>query len=83
MIMLSEARHGTEFDKLQTPVEGAAVTSSPYIVVADPDALHDRAVAAGGEVVMALHDADYGGRHFSVRDPWGQLWNFGSYDPWL
>ncbi len=31
---------------------------------------------------MALHDADYGGRHVSFRDPQGQLWNFGSYDPW-
>ena len=82
MIMLGSAGDG-EFDALQKPADGGRpVSSSPYIVVSDPDALHTRAVEAGAEVVMALHDADYGGSHVSFRDPQGQLWNFGSYDPW-
>ena len=53
-----------------------------YIVVEDPDALHDRAVAAGAEILIGLKDEDYGGRGFTCRDPEGQLWNIGSYDPW-
>jgi uncharacterized glyoxalase superfamily protein PhnB len=56
-------------------------SSSVYVVVDDPDGLHDRVVAAGGDVVMPLTDQDYGSRDFSVRDPEGNLWNFGTYDP--
>ena len=40
-----------------------------------------RATAAGAEVVMPCVDQDYGGRGFTVRDPEGVLWSFGSYDP--
>jgi uncharacterized glyoxalase superfamily protein PhnB len=56
-------------------------SSSVYVVVGDPDALHDRVVAAGGEVVMPLTDQDYGSRDFAARDPEGNLWSFGTYDP--
>jgi uncharacterized glyoxalase superfamily protein PhnB len=56
-------------------------SSSVYVVVDDPDALHDRVVAAGGDVVMPLTDQDYGSRDFAVRDPEGNLWNFGTYAP--
>ena len=31
---------------------------------------------------MEPADQDYGGRLYAARDPEGQLWNFGSYDPW-
>lgn len=31
---------------------------------------------------MEPEDQDYGGRLYSCRDPEGNLWNFGSYDPW-
>ena len=30
---------------------------------------------------MALTDLDYGSRDFSVRDPEGNLWSFGTYRP--
>lgn len=43
------------------------------------DALHHRAVAAGAEMVMSLTDTDYGSRDFSVRDPEGNPWSFGTY----
>lgn len=46
------------------------------------DAAHDRAVAAGAEITMAKQDMDYGGRAFTVRDPGGVSWSYGSYDPW-
>ncbi len=36
---------------------------------AEIDVIHARAVAAGAESVFAPHDADYGGRHCSLRDP--------------
>jgi uncharacterized glyoxalase superfamily protein PhnB len=44
-----------------------------------PDALYERAMAAGAELVQGLRDEDYGARGFSVRDPEGNIWSFGTY----
>ena len=52
---------------------------SVYVVGDDPDGLFERATAAGAEVVMGLRDEDYGSRGFTVRDPEGTLWSFGTY----
>jgi uncharacterized glyoxalase superfamily protein PhnB len=52
---------------------------SVYVVCDDPDALFARATAAGATVVRGLVDEDYGSRGFSVRDPEGNLWSFGTY----
>ena len=82
MIMLGSARDD-EFGALQsTPAALGGTTQSPYIVVANADIVCARAKAAGAEIVRAIQDEDYGGRGFSCRDPEGQLWNFGTYDPW-
>lgn len=54
---------------------------SVYVVVDDPDEVHDRASSAGAEIVMELSDKDYGSRDFMVRDPHGNLWCFGTYRP--
>ena len=53
--------------------------SSVYVVCDDPDALFARATVAGAELVRGLVDQDYGSREFSVRDPEGNLWSFGTY----
>jgi uncharacterized glyoxalase superfamily protein PhnB len=58
----------------------ARVRQGMYVRVSDPDARHDRAVAAGGEIVSPLADLDYGSRDFTLRDPGGYLWAFGTYD---
>ena len=52
---------------------------SVYVVCNDPDALYESATAAGAEVVRSLRDEDYGSRGFTVRDPEGILWSFGTY----
>jgi uncharacterized glyoxalase superfamily protein PhnB len=52
-----------------------------YAVVEDPDAHHDRAKAAGAEIVMSLRDQDYGSREYTARDLDGNIWTFGTYDP--
>jgi uncharacterized glyoxalase superfamily protein PhnB len=52
---------------------------SIYIVVDEPDALFERARAAGATVVRELEDKDYGSRDFVVRDPEGVYWSFGTY----
>ncbi len=60
---------------------GAPGSGSAYLVTDDPDALFDAAVAAGASVVRAMVDQDHGGRGGTVRDPEGNHWSFGSYQP--
>ena len=70
-------------DRIRQPDEiGGKETQSAYVVVADPDAVHARALAAGWEIVMAIKDEEHGGRGFTCADPEGHLWSVGSYDPW-
>jgi uncharacterized glyoxalase superfamily protein PhnB len=57
----------------------AQVRQGLYVQVGDPDALHHRARAAGAEIAIPLTDTDYGSRDFSLRDPDGRLWGFGTY----
>jgi uncharacterized glyoxalase superfamily protein PhnB len=52
-----------------------------YVVVDDPDAHHDRAKAAGAEIVMELTDQPYGSRDYQALDLEGNRWSFGTYDP--
>lgn len=83
MVMVGTWRDD-EFGALQTiPAQtGGKVTASPYIIVDDVDAHHQRALAAGARIAIAPRDEDYGGRGYTCMDPEGHLWNFGSYDPW-
>lgn len=69
--MLGDERSGSDWAK--QPGTGAS-----YVVTADPDAVHDRAVAAGAEVVRGLTDQDHGSREFVARDRDGNLWSFGT-----
>jgi uncharacterized glyoxalase superfamily protein PhnB len=73
-IMLGTAdRQGNEYSRMPT---GAA---SCYIVSSQVDRLWERALDAGLDVVRELRDEDYGSRGFSVRDPEGNIWSFGTY----
>ena len=61
---------------------GGAETQSAYLIVADADAIHAKAKAAGAEILLDIKDEDYGGRGFTCRDVEGHIWTFGTYDPW-
>jgi uncharacterized glyoxalase superfamily protein PhnB len=50
-----------------------------YVALDDPDAHHDRAKAAGAEIIMGLADKDYGSRDYAAKDPEGNTWYFGTY----
>jgi uncharacterized glyoxalase superfamily protein PhnB len=71
MIMLGSTRDGhDEFGQLQSmPAQLGGTTQSPYVVVADADAIYGQAKTAGAEIVTEIKDEDYGGRGFSCRDP--------------
>ncbi len=79
MVMLGQP--GRSFG-MKTAKELGAANQGIYSIVDDGiDAHYERAVAAGAEVVMDLHDTDYGSREYMVRDPEGNLWSFGTYRP--
>ncbi|MBB2942872.1 putative glyoxalase superfamily protein PhnB [Actinoplanes lutulentus] len=54
-------------------------TFGAYVVTDDVDKLHERAAAAGAEILKPPFDTDYGSRDFTARDPEGNLWSFGTY----
>ena len=73
-IMLGSASmRGNVFEQL--PLGAASV----YVVTAQPDMLYERAVAAGAKVERELRDEEHGSRGFTIRDPEGNLWSFGTY----
>ena len=69
---------GTQRD--DSPINGSGPAAA-YLVTSDPNAVFDKAVAAGASVVREMVDQDYGGRGGSVRDPEGNHWSFGNYQP--
>jgi uncharacterized glyoxalase superfamily protein PhnB len=52
-----------------------------YIGIPGTDELFERAKAAGADVIREPFDTDYGSRDFMVRDPEGNTWMLGTYDP--
>ena len=52
-----------------------------YVTVEDADAHFAQAKAAGAEITMELTDLDYGSRDYGAKDPEGNVWSFGTYDP--
>jgi len=72
MVMIGTRKGDDRFDT------GRAVI---YVVVPDPDAVHAGAVAAGATIAQELVDQDYGSREFAAEDQEGNVWSFGTYDP--
>lgn len=67
-------------DRTDSPIAGLPPgTGSVYVVTDAPEALFDRARAAGATVVQGLREEDYGSVGFTVRDPEGVFWSFGTY----
>jgi uncharacterized glyoxalase superfamily protein PhnB len=83
----AELKLGDQFVMLGSTSEGdqrfneGAGRQSVYVVVDDPDAIHDRAKEAGATIERELTDQDYGSREFTARDAEGNLWSFGTYRP--
>ncbi len=66
----------------QGPKRGGYIGTQIHVYVDDVDAHYEQAKAAGAEIVKELTEQDYGSRDYSARDPEGNLWSFGTYDPW-
>jgi MerR family transcriptional regulator, thiopeptide resistance regulator len=79
----AEVRFGTrriwlhrvdEAGGLVPPARSGAAGGGIVIHVPDVDAHHERARAAGAEIVSEPRDQDYGQREYGVRDREGHLW---------
>ena len=81
MIMLGSDQ-GNADDFVVAPTPDGTLTQNAYIVVSEIEAVYERAKDTGANIVSELEEQHYGGSLFSVRDPEGQLWHLGSYDPW-
>lgn len=76
VVMLSSAGVGREpFRSL--PAGGRLV----YCALDEVDTLYDRVRGAGADVAVEIMNTDYGSRDFTLRDPEGNLWAFGTYRP--
>ena len=82
MIMLGSWRDDPWGKLVKTARQAGTLTQAVYLVVPDVDAHYARARVAGAEIVDDIADKDYGGRGYAARDPEGQVWSVGSYDPW-
>ncbi|MEW5812331.1 MAG: VOC family protein [Actinomycetota bacterium] len=78
LVMVDDAERGGVFG-----LPGPVVVYVVVATAAEVDALHDRAAAAGAEIVQGLSDQEYGSRDFAARDPHGNVWSFGTYRPSL
>jgi uncharacterized glyoxalase superfamily protein PhnB len=84
MVMLSSAQEGEVQERYgwKTPGEAGGITQCIYTAIEDPDAHYDRAKAAGADIVTEPHaNEGYPGRGYTARDPEGNIWSFGSFDP--
>ena len=85
MVMLGSDRPGEVKNRYRwmTPAEAGGITMCVCAYVEDPDTHCATARAAGADIVTEPHDnSGYPGRSYDARDPEGNVWNFGSYDPW-
>jgi PhnB protein len=63
------------FNVSPTTLGGTSVRMS--LIVQDPDAVADRAVAAGAKVIFPVGDQPYGMRQGRIADPAGHHWLIG------
>jgi len=85
-------RTGMVFISARAPADNPWAKVGPAsiaLAAEDPDTvdrLYDRAVAAGGDIVRPVHDArtpmfPEGSHQFDLRDPEGNLWTVGTFQP--
>lgn len=57
-----------------SPALCGGTTAIIGLMVADPDQVMEKAIAAGATVLSPMQDYDYGYRQGDIRDPFGHQW---------
>jgi len=61
------------------PRSRGGATAALMVYVPDVDAAFDRAIAAGGKVLMPVSDQFYGDRSGTLADPFGHKWTLATH----
>jgi uncharacterized glyoxalase superfamily protein PhnB len=77
---------GAVFVESLQPSENGVPTGTATVCLAtestaEVDSTYDRAEASGAEIVFELADTPFGSHQFAVRDPEGNIWTVGTYQP--
>lgn len=72
MLMLAE--EAPEWPAWQSAETRGGSPIHLYVYVEDADAIFERAIAAGGTVLLPMEDHDYGDRSGGLVDPFGFTW---------
>jgi uncharacterized glyoxalase superfamily protein PhnB len=64
-----------------SPARIGGTTGSVYAFVEQPDEMFERVASAGATIRLPIRDTAYGSREFSLRDPEGNAFSFGTYRP--
>ena len=78
---LGDESWGAQSYNMKSVRELGGSNQGNYVVIEDTDAHYERAKAAGAEILEEPHDKDYGSRDYTARDLEGNVWVFGTYDP--
>ena len=81
LVMLGSAKENDYSKLLVRPDAAGGATMGVYCVVTDADAHCAQAKSAGATIVREPVTQDYGGRDYTAKDPEGNVWTFGTYDP--
>ena len=81
MVMLSSIQDN-EYQQAADDGRDPTGTGAMYVVVDDPYAHADKARSFGANIIMEPEEQDYGGAAYTLKDHEGNVWSFGSYNPW-
>lgn len=81
-IMLSSAENYEYPALCQSPRQIGASTVEILVFVENIDEHYAVTMLNGADIIFPLEDKPYGGKGYTVKDPEGYTWAFGSYDPW-
>ncbi len=83
IIMISSMRKGDHNITMKSPQSLNGInTQACYIVMADIDNHYAHTQSVGAEIIRELVAQEYGGKDYTCRDCEGNIWSFGTYDPW-
>lgn len=80
MVMLGSEREGAYGDLVSS--DGRPSGGAYVVIAGDVDEHMQRARDAGADIAIEPSDESYGGRDYTCTDFEGNVWTFGTYDPW-
>ena len=81
MVMLGSIGDG-EYDRVAGDGRDPIGAGATYVVIDDVYGHAARARSYGADIVVEPEEQDYGGAAYTLRDHEGNVWSFGSYNPW-